>query len=102
MQQYEEDDESAVLAPSRPSRPQPGGGFPAPSRPAPAPAPGGDEEEHNPAPEPYQFSYSVNDEESGSQLSREESQDAAGNIVGKYCARRRWVCLVNTEWCGSP
>jgi hypothetical protein len=41
-------------------------------------------EEAHPAPEPYSFSYAVKDEESGVNLSREESQDAAGNIVGFY------------------
>ena len=46
----------------------------------------------HPAPEPYSFSYSVNDQESGSALTREESQDANGNVVGKcICVRYRYV-----------
>lgn len=43
-----------------------------------------DDDNQHPAPEPYSFSYAVNDEESGAQLTREERQDAGGNIVGFY------------------
>ncbi|OTF80078.1 cuticular protein-like protein, partial [Euroglyphus maynei] len=44
----------------------------------------GDDGGPHPAPEPYSFSFAVNDEESGAQLTREERQDAGGNIVGFY------------------
>ena len=37
----------------------------------------------HPAPEPYAFSFSVDDTESGALTSREERQDASGEIVGK-------------------
>lgn len=83
FQEYEEEDQSAVLAP-------------VPSRPASA---GGDEEEFggHPAPEPYSFSYAVNDEESGAEVSREESQDAAGNIVGKLFINRSSSSLIQGD-----
>lgn len=96
QQKYEEEeDESALLAAQR-QRPAPAPA-PAPFRPAPAPfrppqaagpirmRPQPDEPEGpHPAPEPYSFSYSVNDDESGAALTREESQDANGNVVGFY------------------
>lgn len=89
---------TAAPAPApAPIAPQP---IPAPAiapivRPAPRPAPPRaavaapvrarpEVEEAHPAPEPYSFSYAVKDDQSGVNLSREESQDAAGNIVGFY------------------
>ena len=39
--------------------------------------------EAHPAPEPYAFSFSVDDTESGALTSREERQDASGEVVGK-------------------
>lgn len=103
QQKYEEEeDESALLAhrPTRPPRPAPP---PPPPPPAPRPvyqapppppprpqvaapqrARPQPEEGPHPAPEPYSFSYSVNDEQSGAALTREESQDANGNVVGFY------------------
>lgn len=41
-----------------------------------------DEDSSHPSPEPYSFSYGFSDEENGSEVSREESQDASGNIIG--------------------
>lgn len=70
MQEYEDEEQSAVL-PNIPSRPS-------------SAAAGGEAEEQHPAPEPYSFSYAVNDPETGSELAREESQDAAGNVVGMF------------------
>ena len=58
--------------PQRPRIPQ--------SRPQPTESdPGG-----HPAPEPYSFSYSVDDPETGAASSREETQDANGEIVGMF------------------
>lgn len=42
-------------------------------------------EEAHAAPEPYSFSYNVDDPETGAASSREETQDANGEIVGKNC-----------------
>lgn len=52
-----------------------------PTRP-PKPDDGAEGEGHA-APEPYSFSYAVDDPESGASSSREETQDASGEIVGK-------------------
>ncbi|UXI20921.1 ionotropic GABA receptor beta subunit 1b [Sarcoptes scabiei] len=46
-----------------------------------------DEDSSHPSPEPYSFSYGFSDEENGSEVSREESQDASGNIIGFYLIR---------------
>ncbi|CAG2164918.1 unnamed protein product, partial [Oppiella nova] len=85
------DEDSVVVAaaqptrrparPSRPSQPQPQ--RPPPSRPQ-QPEGEGEGEGHEPAPEPYSFSYSVDDPETGGSSSREETQDANGEITGFY------------------
>jgi hypothetical protein len=49
----------------------------------PQPSDEGEPAEGHAAPEPYSFSYAVEDPESGAASSREETQDASGEIVGK-------------------
>lgn len=72
------------MAPAIRSRPKPAIISPLPKAALAAPVRVASAEGPHPAPEPYSFSFAVNDQETGAQLSREESQDRNGNIVGFY------------------
>ncbi|KAH9415630.1 hypothetical protein DERP_000118 [Dermatophagoides pteronyssinus] len=94
VQQYE-DDQAAVAGPVR-QRP----GEAALSAPIPDSDDGSGEQ--HPAPEPYSFSYSVNDEQSGSEISREESQDASGNVIGFYHIRDAEGRMRRVDYTAGP
>ncbi|XP_054152862.1 uncharacterized protein LOC128951640 [Oppia nitens] len=74
---------AAVIPTRRPSSRPPPPSRPQPQRPEES---GGEADpgDHEPLPEPYKFSYSVDDPDTGASSSREESQDANGEIVGFY------------------
>ncbi|XP_075585064.1 uncharacterized protein LOC124494897 isoform X1 [Dermatophagoides farinae] len=93
VQQYE-DDQAAIAGPIR-QRPSDQAAIA-------APIPDGDDDNQHPAPEPYTFSYAVNDEQSGSEMSREESQDANGNIVGFYLIRDSENRMRRVDYTAGP